>query len=754
MNIITKQIDLGDGRIITVETGKVAKQADGAAVVRMNNTVLLATVCAKKEVGENVDFMPLTVDYQEKYYAMGRFPGGFFKREARPSEYEILIARLVDRALRPLFPDNFHAEVQVQITLLSGDHDTMPDQLAALAAGAALAVSDIPFNGPVSEVRVSYLNGQYVINTPSQDIDNAELDLIVAATEDNIMMVEGEMKEVSEDVMLGALKAAHEAIKIECRTLAELTIETGKTEKREYCHEVNDEELRQKLHDTCYQKCYDLAHHGIADKKKREEGFEAIKQEFIDANYTDETLTDEIQFMINRYYASTEREAMRDMVLTERTRMDGRQLDEIRPIWCETDVLPSVHGSAIFQRGETMSLATCTLGTKLDEQVIDGAVVEGTRRFLLHYNFPAFATGEVKRSGSTSRREIGHGHLAWRALKGMLPNENDCPYTIRIVSDILESNGSSSMASVCGGCLALLDAGVKMKKPVAGIAMGLISKGDQWAVLSDILGDEDHLGDMDFKVTGTRNGITACQMDIKVDGLSYDVLAKALEQARQGRLHILDKMAEVQPDPREDYKPFVPRIVQITIPKDFIGAVIGKGGETIQDIQKTTNTVINIEEKGEKGIVDIAAVDKASIDAALKRIKDICTVPEVGQIYDAKVVSIVEFGAFLEFLPGKEGLMHISEYDWKRTETLENLLNVGDIVKVQIISIDEKTGKLKLSRRALLPKPEGYVEEPARPHGPRRDGDHGSRRDDRGPRRDDRNFRRDDRGPRRDDRRH
>lgn len=739
MNIITKQIDLGDGRIITVETGKVAKQADGAAVVRMNNTVLLATVCAKTEVGENVDFMPLTVDYQEKYYAMGRFPGGFFKREARPSEYEILIARLVDRALRPLFPDNFHAEVQVQITLLSGDHDTMPDQLAALAAGAALAVSDIPFNGPVSEVRVSYLNGQYVINAPTQDIDNADLDLIVAATEENIMMVEGEMREVSEDIMLGALKAAHEAIKVECRTLAELTVEAGKTAKREYCHEVNDEELRQKLHDACYQKCYDLAHQGIADKKKREEGFKAIKQDFIDANYTEDTLTDEIKFMIDRYYAATEREAMRDMVLQNRTRMDGRQLDEIRPIWCETDVLPSVHGSAIFQRGETMSLATCTLGTKLDEQVIDGAVVEGTRRFLLHYNFPAFATGEVKRSGSTSRREVGHGHLAWRALKGMLPGENDCPYTIRVVSDILESNGSSSMASVCGGCLALLDAGVKMKKPVAGIAMGLISKDDQWAVLSDILGDEDHLGDMDFKVTGTRDGITACQMDIKVDGLSYDVLAKALEQARQGRLHILNKMAEVQPAPREDYKPFVPRIVQITIPKDFIGAVIGKGGETIQDIQKTTNSVINIEEKGEEGIVDIAAVDKASIDAALKRIKEICTVPEVGQIYDAKVVSIVEFGAFLEFLPGKEGLMHISEYDWKRTETLEGLLSVGDIVKVQIIAIDEKTGKLKLSHRVLLPKPEGYVEEPAHPRGPRRDGDRSFRRDgNHGPRRDDR----------------
>jgi polyribonucleotide nucleotidyltransferase len=728
MNIITKRFDLGDGRTIEIETGKLAKQADGAAVVRMNDTMLLATVCSKKEVGENVDFMPLTVDYQEKYAAMGRFPGGFFKREARPSEHEILIARLVDRALRPLFPDNFHAEVQVQITLISGDKNTMPDQLAALAAASALAVSDIPFNGPVSEVRVSYLDGQYVINTPMQDIDRADLDLIVAATEDNIMMVEGEMKEVSEDVMLNALKAAHEAIKLQCRVIAELTVEAGKTEKREYCHEVNDEELRQRLHDAVYQKCYDLSKQGIANKHQREEGFEAIKQAFIDANYTEETLTDEIKFMIDRYYHDTEREAMRDMVLAERTRLDGRQLDEIRPLWSEVNYLPSVHGSAIFTRGETQSLSTCTLGTKLDEQIIDGAVIEDTRRFLLHYNFPGFATGEVKRSGSTSRREVGHGHLAWRALKEVLPPESECPYTIRVVSDILESNGSSSMATVCAGCLALMDAGVKIRKPVAGIAMGLISKGDKWAVLSDILGDEDHLGDMDFKVCGTRDGITACQMDIKVDGLSYDVLAKALEQARQGRLHILDHLQSTIAEPREDYKPFVPRIVQIEIPKDFIGAVIGKGGEVIQKIQKETNSIINIEEKGEVGVVDVAAVDKESIDAALKWIKEICTVPEVGQIYDAKVVSIVEFGAFLEFLPGKEGLMHISEYDWNRTETLEGILNEGDVVRVKIIAIDEKNGKLKLSRKALLPKPEGYTEN-ERPRAPRRDGERAPRRE-------------------------
>ena len=736
MNIINKKFDLGDGRMIEIETGKLAKQADGSAVVRMNDTMLLATVCAKKEVGEFVDFMPLTVDYQEKYAAMGRFPGGFFKREARPSEHEILIARLVDRALRPLFPDNFHAEVQVQITLISGDHDTMPDQLAALAAASALAVSDIPFNGPVSEVRVSYLDGKYVINTPMQDIERADLDLIVAATEENIMMVEGEMKEVSEDIMLGALKAAHEAIKTQCRVIAELTVEAGKTEKREYCHEVNDEELRQRLHDAVYQKCYDFSKQGIANKHMREEGFDAIKQEFIDANYTEETLTDEVKFMIDRYYHDTEREAMRDMVLNERTRLDGRQLDEIRPLWSEVNYLPSVHGSAIFTRGETQSLSTVTLGTKLDEQVIDGAVVEGKRRFLLHYNFPGFATGEVKGNRGLSRREVGHGHLAWRALKEVLPSEAECPYTIRVVSDILESNGSSSMATVCAGCLALMDAGVKIRKPVAGIAMGLISKGDKWAVLSDILGDEDHLGDMDFKVCGTRDGITACQMDIKVDGLSYDVLAKALEQARQGRLHILDHIQSTIAEPREDYKDFVPRIEQIQIPKDFIGAVIGKGGEVIQKIQAETNTIINIEEDGDLGIVDVASQNKDDIAAAIKWIREICTVPEVGQVYDAKVVSIVEFGAFLEFLPGKEGLMHISEYDWKRTDTLENLIHEGDIITVKIIAIDEKNGKLKLSRKALLPKPEGYEEE--KPRAPRREGGNGGGRregGDRGPRR-------------------
>ena len=735
MNIITKKIDLGNGQVITIETGKLAKQADGAAVVRMNDTMLLATVCSKKEAGEHVDFMPLTVEYQEKYAAMGRFPGGFFKREAKPSENEILIARLVDRALRPLFPDNFHAEVQVQITLISGDKNTAPDALAALAAASALAVSDLPFNGPVSEVRVSYLNGEYVINTPLPEIDNADLDLIVAATEDNIMMVEGEMKEVSEDCMLGALKAAHEAIKLQCRAIAELTVEAGKTEKREYCHEVNDDELRAKMQEALYQKCYDFAKQGIANKLMREEGFEAIKQEYIEANFTEEDLeNDDLTYMIDRYYHDIEKEAMRDMVLNERIRLDGRQLDEIRPIWSEVSYLPSAHGSAIFTRGETQSLSTCTLGTKLDEQIIDGAVIEGTRRFLLHYNFPAFATGEVKGNRGLSRREVGHGHLAWRALKEVLPTEEECPYTIRVVSDILESNGSSSMATVCAGCLALMDAGVKIRKPVTGIAMGLISKGDKWAVLSDILGDEDHLGDMDFKVCGTRDGITACQMDIKVDGLSYEVLAKALEQAKQGRLFIMDKIQETLAEPREDYKPFVPRVQQLVIPKDFIGAVIGKGGEVIQKIQKETNSVINIEEDDEVGRVDVSAVDKDSIEAAIKWIKDIITVPEVGQVYDAKVTGIVEFGAFLEFLPGKEGLMHISEYDWARTESLEGLLQIGDMVQVKIIAIDEKSGKLKLSRRALLPKPEGYVEEKPQ-RAPRREGDRPRREGGERPRR-------------------
>ena len=732
MNIVKKTIDLGNGQVIEIETGKLAKQADGSAVVRMNNTMLLATVCAKKEAGENVDFMPLTVEYQEKYAAMGRFPGGFFKREARPSEYEILIARLVDRALRPLFPDDFHAEVQVQITLISGDKNTAPDALAALAAAAALAVSDIPFNGPVSEVRVSYLNGQFVINPPLQDIEEADLDLIVAATNENIMMVEGEMKEVSEELMLEALKTAHDAIRIQCDALAELTIAAGKTEKREYCHEVNDLEFKAQMHEAVYQKCYDFAKQGIPNKHMRSEGFEAIKAEFVESLALAEDELKEKSFMIDRYFHDIEKEAMRDMVLTERTRLDGRKLDEIRPIWCEVDYLPSAHGSSIFTRGETQSLSTVTLGTKLDEQLIDGAVIEGTRNFMLHYNFPGFATGEVKGNRGLSRREIGHGNLAWRALKYVIPTGPENPYTIRVVSDILESNGSSSMATVCAGTLALMDAGVKIKKPVTGIAMGLISKGDKWAVLSDILGDEDHLGDMDFKVTGTRDGITACQMDIKVDGLSYEVLAQALAQANAGRMHIMDIVEATISQPRDDYKSFVPRIVQMEIPKEFIGAVIGTGGKVIQEIQKETNSVITIEEKGEVGVVDISAVDKASIDAAISWIKGLTTVPEVGTVYEGKVKSIVDFGAFVEILPGKEGLLHISEYDWTRTESIKDLMHEGDEVQVKLLEIDEKTGKLRLSRKALLPRPEGMPEPESKPRGDRKPHrDNGGRRPNR-----------------------
>lgn len=716
-----KVFKLEDGREIEIETGKLAKQADGSAVVRMGDTMILATVCAKKEVGENVDFMPLTVDYQEKYASMGRFPGGFFKREARPSEYEILIARLIDRALRPLFPDDFHAEVQVQVTLISGDKNNPPDALAALAASSALAVSDIPFNGPVSECRVALIDNEFVINPDYEQMERAELDLIVAATYDNIMMVEGEMKEVSEDTMLEALKTAHSSIKLHCQALNELTEMVGKTQKREYCHEENDLELKAKLHDAVYQKCYDFAHQGIKSKSARSEGFDAIKQEFIDTLDPEEA--EEKAFMIDRYFHDTEKEAMRDMVLQERVRLDGRQLNEIRPIWAEVGYLPSPHGSAIFTRGETQSLSTCTLGTKLDEQIIDGAMIEGKNRFILHYNFPGFATGEVKRAGSTSRREIGHGNLAMRALKQVLPSEEECPYTIRLVSDILESNGSSSMATVCAGCLALMDAGVKIRKPVSGIAMGLIEKNGNWAVLSDILGDEDHLGDMDFKVTGTRDGITACQMDIKCDGLSYDILAKALAQAKEGRMHILNIIEQTIPAPREDYKPHVPRITKMMVAKEFIGAIIGPQGKIIQEIQKDTNTIITIEEAGDQGVVEIASANKEGIEAAVKRIKGIVAVPEVGEVYEGTVKNLQPFGAFVEFLPSKDGLLHVSEISWNRVENVEDVLKEGDHITVKLIDIDKKTGKFKLSHRVLTPKPEGYIEpkpqRPARPQGAR-----------------------------------
>lgn len=705
MNVITKTFDLGDGRTISIETGKLAKQADGAVVVKMGKTMLLATVVARKEADENVDFLPLTVDYREKYASSGRFPGGFFKRETRPSDHEILISRLIDRTIRPLFPDDYHAEVQLLVTLISSDNNIMPDALAGLAASAALAVSDIPFNGPISEVRIGRLNGKFVINPAVKELPELDIDMIVGATEDNIMMVEGEMKEVSEEDMIQALKIAHDAIKVQCQMQKELAAEVENARiKREYCHETNDEEFRQKMHAAVYNKIYEVAKQGTG-KQERNEAFDRIKVEYTETLSEEER--EEKGAMISRYFKEVNKAAVRAVVLNERIRLDGRKLDEIRPIWGEVDYLPAVHGSAIFTRGETQALATVTLGTKLDEQVIDGAVIEEKINFILHYNFPPFSTGEVKRMTGTSRREVGHGNLAHRALKNMIPDSDENPYTIRIVSDILESNGSSSMATVCGGTLALLDAGVKMRRPVSGIAMGLIAdtKSGKYAVLSDILGDEDHLGDMDFKVTGTHKGITACQMDIKVDGLSYDVLSEALDQAKRGRLHILAEMEKVISKPREDYKPFVPRIVKMTIPREFIGAVIGPGGKIIQELQRETNSTIVIEEVGEFGIIDIVSSDKDSIDRARFRIKQIVAVPEIGEIYKGKVKNITTFGAFVEILPGKDGLLHISEIDWARLKDVESALKVGDEVEVKLIDIDSKTGKLKLSRKVLLPRP-------------------------------------------------
>ncbi len=704
---IIKTFQMADGTTISIETGRLAKQADGSAVVKMGNTMLLATVVAAQEAKEEVDFMPLSVDYKEKYAATGKFPGGFFKREGRPSEYEILISRLVDRALRPLFPEDFHAETQVIIQLISGGDDVAPDALAALAASSALAVSDIPFNGPISEVRVALIDGKYVINPGISEMEEADLELMVAASEDNIMMVEGELKEVSEKVMLEAIKVAHEAIKIQCQAQKELAdmVEKAKT-KREYCHETNDEELKKQVKEATYQKCYDIALQGNPDKHARSEAFKAVREAFIESLPEEER--EEKTPLVKRYFHDVEKEAVRNAILNERVRLDGRKLNEIRPIWCEVDYLPSAHGSAIFTRGETQALVSCTLGNKMDEQTIDGAVIEGSSKFILHYNFPGFSTGEVRRFGSPGRREIGHGNLAMRALKFVLPDDDDNPYTIRIVSDILESNGSSSMATVCGGTLALMDAGVKIKKPVAGIAMGLItdSESGKYAVLSDILGDEDHLGDMDFKVTGTKDGITACQMDIKVDGLSYSVLEEALEQARQGRLHILGEMAKTITEPRADYKDNVPRIERMMISKEFIGAVIGPGGKVIQEMQRETNTTIVIEEVGNYGVIDIVSPDKASIEAAKSRIRGIVAVPEVGEVYEGTVKSVVPFGAFVEILPGKEGLLHISEIDWRRIEKVESVLHEGDKVKVKLIGIDERNGKMKLSRKALIKRPE------------------------------------------------
>ncbi|MBP7838079.1 MAG: polyribonucleotide nucleotidyltransferase [Bacteroidales bacterium] len=730
-NAIIKSFLMPDGREISIETGRLARQADGAVIVKQGKTMLLATVVSSKEVNEDVDFLPLTVEYQEKYAATGRFPGGFFKREARPSEYEILISRLVDRALRPLFPDDYHAETQVLITLISGDKNDAPDALAALAASAALMVSDIPFNGPISEVRVARIEGQLIINPPIDKMEAADLDVIVAATTKDIIMVEGEMKEISEAEMLKVLKFAHDHIKIQCQAQHELAGMIEKAaNKREYSHETNDEELKERMYTELYPKCYEVAGLGTA-KQQRSELFNKILEDFVDTFQEEEAV--EKASMIKRYYHNIEKEAVRNFVLDERKRIDGRKLDEIRPIWSEVDYLPSVHGSAIFTRGETQALVTVTLGTKLDSQVIDGAVFEGKSDFILHYNFPSFSTGEVRFRGGTSRREIGHGNLALRALKPVIPDSSINPYTIRVVSDILESNGSSSMATVCGGTLALMDAGVKIEKPVSGIAMGLITNkdGSKYAVLSDILGDEDHLGDMDFKVTGTRDGITACQMDIKVDGLSYEILEEALAQALKGRLHILNEIEKTISTPREDYKPHVPRIEQMTVPKEFIGAIIGPGGKIIQEIQATTNSTIVIEEVGEYGIVDIVSVDKESIEAAKEKIKAIIAIPEIGNTYRGKVKSIITFGAIVEILPGKEGLLHISEIDWRRIANVEDVLKVGDEVDVKLLEIDSKNGKLKLSRKQLLPKPEGYQESRRREKGDKPQRDYRNNRDHR-----------------------
>ena len=707
----TKVIPLGDDREITISTGKLAKQADGAVVVKQGDTMLLATVVAAKDAKPDVDFMPLSVEYKEKYAAAGRYPGGFLKREARPSDSEILIARLIDRALRPLFPADYHAEVFVTVNLISAAKDIQPDALAGLAASAALAVSDIPFGGPISEVRVSRIDGKFVINPTFSDNARADIDIMVGATIDNILMVEGEMNEVSEADMLEAIKFAHEEIKKQCAVQIELMKELGKDVKRTYCHEVNDEELRQLVIRETYDKVYAVAT-SASGKQERTEKFEEIEAEFC-TRYTEEELAEKLPLIKRYFHDDVLKKAMRRMILDEGKRLDGRRTDEIRPIWCELGPLPAAHGSAIFTRGETQSLTTVTLGTKLDEKQIDQVLVQGSEQFVLHYNFPPFSTGEAKPARGLSRREIGHGNLAWRALKPMVPVGEENPYAVRVVSDILESNGSSSMATVCAGTLALMDSGLKLKKPVSGIAMGLISdsESDKYAILSDILGDEDHLGDMDFKVAGTRDGITATQMDIKVDGLSYEVLAKALEQARVGRLYIMDKLTDTIAEPREDFRPFVPRIVQITIPSDFIGAVIGPGGKVIQEIQKTTGTTITITEEDNKGIVDIFGENKEGMDAALARIKAIVAVPEVGEVYNGKIRSIVAFGAFVEILPGKDALLHISEIDYKRFETMDETgLKEGDMIEVKLIGMDPKTGKLKLSHKALLPKPEGYEE--------------------------------------------
>jgi polyribonucleotide nucleotidyltransferase len=710
-SIITKSCALPDGRQITIETGKLARQADGAVVLRMGNTMLLATVVAAQTAKEGVDFLPMSVDYQERFASTGKIPGGFLKREGKLSDYEVLISRLVDRAIRPLFPDDYHAETQISIQLISGDLNALPDSLAAFAASAALAVSDIPFQGPISEVRVVRVDGQYLINPTFEQKEKADMDFIVAASLDNILMVEGECKEISEDDMLTALKLAHDAIKVQCQLQLELSEATGKTQKRAYEHEVKDEAFKAELHSLLYDKVYEVARQQLANKHTRSELFGKIVEDYLASLPEDTTVNKDL---VKKYYKDIQKKACRDLVLNEKIRLDGRKTNEIRQIWSEIDYLPSAHGSSIFTRGETQSLSTVTLGTKLDEQMIDGAMFDGTNKFILHYNFPGFSTGEVKPNRGPGRREIGHGNLAMRALKQVLPNLSESPYTIRLVSDILESNGSSSMATVCAGSLALMDAGVQIKSPVSGIAMGMISDSStkKYAILSDILGDEDHLGDMDFKVTGTEFGITACQMDLKVEGLTYDVLKEALDQAKQGRLHILNEMKKTISSPKPDLKPHAPRAVTITIEKELIGAVIGPGGKVVQEIQKTTGATIVIEEIGNKGIVNIFANNQDVMDAAVRRVKAIVAVPEVGEVYEGKVKSIMPFGAFVEFMPGKDGLLHISEIKWERLETMDGVMEVGEEVKVKLVEIDKKTGKYRLSRKVLLPKPPKKEETP------------------------------------------
>ena len=741
MNIVTKEIALPDGRVIKLETGKLAKQADGAVMATLGNTMILATVCSAKDAVPGTDFMPLTVEYKEKFASAGRFPGGFTRREGKASDYEILIARLIDRALRPLFPSNYHAETFVNVTMYSADGIDMPESIAGLAAGAALACSDIPFEGPVSEVRVARVDGKMVINPTFEQCEHADLELMVAATYDNIMMVEGEMKEVPEAVMLEAIKAAHEAIKPQCLAINEMMKAYGKETKREYCHEVNDEELKQAVHDYSYARAYAQATSADTDKHHREEMFSQIRDDFKaeKADYMAQRAEalgvdiDEIAALVDRYYHDVEKEAMRRAVLDEGKRLDGRKTTEIRPIWCEVGYLPGPHGSSIFTRGETQSLSTVTLGTSRDEKIVDEALIQGTDKFLLHYNFPPFSTGEAKAARGVGRREIGHGNLACRALKNMIPE--DFPYTVRVVSDILESNGSSSMATVCAGTLALMDAGVPMKKPVSGIAMGLISEnqGKNYAILSDILGDEDHLGDMDFKTTGTKDGLTACQMDIKVDGLSYEILENALAQAHEARMYILGKILECMPAPRADLKPHAPRIVSFYIPKDMIGAVIGPGGKIIQGIQAETGAVISIDEDEKGGKVEVASNNDEQMQAAIAKIKAIVALPEVGEVYDSVVKSLMPYGCFVEFMPGKEGLLHISEIDWKRYETMEETgIKEGDHIRIKLLEIDPKTGKFRLSAKALKEKPEGYVE-PEKRERPRREDRDGARLD-RGPR--------------------